>query len=108
MPVETFRLVATCQDVFGEKACGNCGSAKIKFTNRHTKNGTEIFEIVCQECRAALTLWPTKDGAGLFVKRWDSEKRCEVGKNGWVKYERSQQPQSAPAGPPNEPEGTPF
>lgn len=105
--VEAFKQIAAYQQVFSEKACGACGSTKIAYQHRTTRDGKDIFEIACQECKCALTFWPHKEGGTLFAKRWDSERKCEVGKNGWVKYERQQQAApSQPSAPEDDP--TPF
>lgn len=89
-PRDAFAALAQYQEVLSETACGLCGNTDIHPNHRQV-DGNDYYEWTCPKCRARLALGCNKVGGGLFPKRWDKESRQEIGKNGWVKFQRNQQ-----------------
>lgn len=86
-PKEAFSKLALVDELFSEKECGCCHSADIKFVQRKVENGFYL-EMRCQKCGAQLAYGQNKEGGGIFVKKWDSEKRCAMPNGGWYIYQK--------------------
>ncbi len=94
-PKEAFIKLALVDELFNERACGCCKSTEIKFQNRKVTNGSYL-EMKCMKCGAALSYGQNKEGGGIFVKKWDSQSKCEVPNGGWVVYNREAKHHSQP------------
>ncbi len=81
---EIFKELAAIQEIFGEEACGVCGSKNIKFIVRNIENN-DYFELRCSDCSAILAFGQHKKGGTLFPKRKDDEGHYLPNK-GWHKW----------------------
>lgn len=81
---EIFKELAAIQEIFGEEACGVCGSKNIKFIVRNIENN-DYFELRCSDCSAILAFGQHKKGGTLFPKRKDDEGHYLPSK-GWHKW----------------------
>ena len=81
---DLFQQLAFFQEVFGETACGKCGSENLRFVVRNVDDNL-YFEIRCMDCGARLAFGSHKKGGGLFPKRKDAEGNW-LPDNGWVKW----------------------
>ena len=78
------KQLSSLEEVFGESACGKCGSEKLKWVCREN-DGNEYYELRCLDCGAKLAFGVNKKGGGLFPKRKDGEGNWLPDK-GWVKW----------------------
>ena len=81
---DIFTQLAVFQEVFGELACGKCGSEKLRFIVREN-DGNEYYELRCLDCGARLSFGVHKKGGGLFPKRKDADNNWLPDK-GWQKW----------------------
>jgi hypothetical protein len=88
--VDLFRLLASAQEVFGEAKCGKCRSGNLGFRVRTVK-GNDFFEIVCNGCRAVLSMGVHRGEAGTLFPRRHTEAGDGVKEwlpdNGWLKWD---------------------
>lgn len=89
-PKEIFDKLALLDSVFTEKTCGCCNSEDIVYVVRPVDNGSYL-ELRCNKCRAQLSFGQNKDGRGIFVKRWDKDKKEAMPNRGWFIYQKSSQ-----------------
>lgn len=82
---QAFELVAKIAEVFDESQCGVCKSENIRPKVNQTDDKT-YYKMVC-ECGAELSLWPTRDGKGLFIGRKDKDKNV-LPDGGWKVWRR--------------------
>ncbi len=82
--MEIFKDLAAIQEIFGEEACGVCGSKNIKFIVRNIENN-DYFELRCSDCGAILAFGQHKKGGTLFPKRKDDDGHYLPNK-GWHKW----------------------
>ena len=82
---EIFKEIASIQEIFGETACGMCGSENIKFVVRVVEDN-EYYELRCMDCGATLAFGQHKQGGTLFPKRKD-EKGEYMPNRGWYKWQ---------------------
>jgi len=83
-PKELFAQLGSFQEVFGEVACGKCGSENLRFVVR-TNDGNEYHELRCNDCGAKLAYGVNKTGGGLFPRRKDADGNWLPDK-GWTKW----------------------
>jgi hypothetical protein len=86
---DLFRLLASALEVFGEAECGKCKSGNLAFRVRTVK-ATAFFEIVCNDCRAVLSMGVHRTGGTLFPRRHtEVEGRVKqwLPDNGWLKWD---------------------
>ena len=76
-----FEVIAAVQELFEEEKCGNCDSPRIRCDVREY-DGNKYFKLVCNVCGAQIDFGQHKDGKGLFIKRFDKDKR-PMDHNGW-------------------------
>tara|TARA_Y100000004_G_C8826744_1_gene374345 strand:- start:27 stop:356 length:330 start_codon:yes stop_codon:yes gene_type:complete len=81
---ELWKQLATFQEVFGETACGKCGSENLRFVVREN-DGNEYYELRCTDCGARLAFGANKKGGGLFPRRKDADGNW-LPDNGWQKW----------------------
>lgn len=81
---DIFKQLSSLEEVFGEKACGKCGSENLRFVVREN-DGNEFYELRCMDCGAKLSFGAHKKGGGLFPKRKDSDGNWLPDK-GWQKW----------------------
>ena len=81
---EIFKELTAIQEIFGEDACGVCGSKNIKFIVRNIENN-DYFELRCSDCGAILAFGQHKKGGTLFPKRKDEDGHYLPNK-GWHKW----------------------
>ena len=72
------------EEVFGEKACGKCGSENLRFVVREN-DGNEFYELRCLDCGAKLAFGAHKQGGGLFPRRKDTDGNW-LSDKGWQKW----------------------
>ena len=86
---DLFRLLASAQEVFGEAKCGKCKSGNLTFRVRSVK-GNDFFEIVCNGCRAVLSMGVHRTGGTLFPRRHTEVEggvKEWLPDNGWLKWD---------------------
>ena len=81
---DIFKQLSSLEEVFGEKACGKCGSENLRFIVREN-DGNEFYELRCMDCGAILSYGQHKKGGTLFPKRKDADGNY-MKHNGWYKY----------------------
>ena len=87
---DLFRAIASAQEVFGERACGKCGSQDLRFRVRRNRDEQEFFELLCLRCWAVLEFGCHKSGGTLFPRRrkGDEGGRQEtLPDHGWTHWE---------------------
>ena len=70
---EAFKAVASYQEVFAERQCGQCGGERLSFEHRTDSENHDYYSIRCRECGAQLDMGQHKSGGTLFTKRKTSE-----------------------------------
>jgi len=90
-----FEFISRVQELFEEESCGCCGSKGIAASVREY-DGNKYYKYVCHNaaCGAQLDFGQHKEGGTLFVKRWDSEAKCNLPNNGWYIYQKDGQTNS--------------
>jgi len=78
------KQLSSLEEVFGESACGKCGSENLRWVVREN-DGNEYYELRCLDCGAKLSFGVNKKGGGLFPKRKDGEGNWLPDK-GWTKW----------------------
>jgi DNA-directed RNA polymerase subunit RPC12/RpoP len=78
------KQLSSLEEVFGESACGKCGSENLRWVVREN-DGNEYYELRCLDCGAKLAFGVNKKGGGLFPKRKDGEGNWLPDK-GWTKW----------------------
>jgi DNA-directed RNA polymerase subunit RPC12/RpoP len=81
---DLFKELSSFQEVFGENACGKCGSDNLRFVVREN-DGNAYYEIRCLDCGAKLAFGVNKKGGTLFPRRKDSDGNWLPDK-GWTKW----------------------
>lgn len=81
---DIFKQLSSLEEVFGETACGKCGSEKLKPVVREN-DGNEYYELRCAGCTARLAFGVHKKGGGLFPRRKDSDGNW-LSDGGWQKW----------------------
>ena len=82
---DVFKQLAKLQEAFGERACGKCGSANLKFVHR-VSGEYDFYELKCMDCRAKLEFGQGKDT--FYPKRMVTDAKGKAVKNedGKAKY----------------------
>lgn len=78
-------------EVFEEKECGKCKGHDLRFKVRKVVDGKKThsyYERACGDCGAKLHYGQHSEGGTLFPKRYDTEAKQPIGKNGWVKFNK--------------------
>jgi len=81
---DVWKQIAVFQEVFGESACGKCGSENLRFVVRENE-GNEYYELRCIDCNAKLQFGANKQGGGLFPRRKDADGNW-IDNSGWQKW----------------------
>ena len=81
---DLFAQLASFEEVFGETACGKCGSENLRFVVREN-DGNEYYELRCNDCGAKLAFGVNKKGGGLFPRRKNQDGEWLPDK-GWTKW----------------------
>ena len=81
---DVWKQLAFFQEVFGESACGKCGSENLRFVVRENE-GNEYYELRCIDCGARLAFGANKQGGGLFPRRKDADGNW-LDDKGWQKW----------------------
>lgn len=91
--LDVFRLLAQAEDIFGNVACGICGSEKVKFQVRRVKLESparefDSYEARCLECNAVLPFGVHADGSGLFCRAYvEKDGQRDYSTRGWRKIQ---------------------
>jgi DNA-directed RNA polymerase subunit RPC12/RpoP len=88
---DLFGQIASFQEVFGETACGKCGSKNLRFVVRNVDDN-EYYELRCLDCGARLAFGVNKKGGSLFPKRKDKEGKY-LDNKGWTVWKAGQKPE---------------
>ncbi len=94
---DIFEGVAAIQEVFGDKACGVCGSDHIHYRVRE-RDGNKFYEGFCEDCFAKLEFGSYKESNDLFPKRSrevDGQKVWDT--RGWYRWVNGAEVYTAPA-----------
>jgi hypothetical protein len=86
---DLFRAIASAQEVFGEKKCGKCKAANLTFRVRTVKDNN-FFEVVCNSCRATMSMGVHRTGGTLFPRRHiEAEGGAKewLPDNGWLRWD---------------------
>jgi hypothetical protein len=96
---EAFEQIGHLYEIFSHSKCGCCGSENVTPQCR-VKDKYRYYEVACKEpgCYAKLAFGQKQEGGELFPKRRNEDGSYKEN-DGWEKYQKPEQEQSAPTKP---------
>ncbi len=82
---ESMAKITEYSTVYGQKACGMCGSENIYPEHRTDAEGNNYYSMRCGDCPAQFSFGQTKAGGVLFPRREDPNGN-KIPNNGWYDW----------------------